>query len=211
MKKEQRRLNGEVDRIKTDNARLVKMLSSTREYSEFVQRAYAQSDVAYVKHGTPLVDLRIVTEDYTTEGLEGDRPLGDPKSEFAHWMPADVFRYAQECRTRYLPAVPEECFGNFIHAMHQRWRAHENRVLNKREVVHDREKQDMYRQVAHRKPHDVTTLEAQVRHLRGQLRNAQRGSSTAVATAGDNDAKRSKEKLLEWSLNTVSTTGVTAK
>jgi hypothetical protein len=35
--------------------RLVKMLSSTREYAEFVQRAYAQSDVAYVEHGSPLV------------------------------------------------------------------------------------------------------------------------------------------------------------
>ena len=43
VKKQQRQLQSEVDRMKTDNARLVKMLSSTKEYSEFVQRAYAQS------------------------------------------------------------------------------------------------------------------------------------------------------------------------
>eukprot|EP01048_Picozoa_sp_COSAG05_P020804 COSAG05_NODE_3647_length_1935_cov_0.949346_1_plen_304_part_00 len=178
VKKSQRHLQNEVDRMKVDNARLVKMLSSTREYAEFVQRAYAQSDVAYVAHGSPLVDLRIITEDYVVSAAQNraggtsDRPLGDAKSEFAHWIPADILHYARECRTRYLPAVSDDSFGNFLHAMHLRWRAHENRVLNKRELQHDREKQDMFRQIAQRKPHDVTKLEHKVKHLSAQLRSA---------------------------------------
>jgi BMFP domain-containing protein YqiC len=115
--------------------------------------------------------------------------------------------------------LTDECFGNFMHAMHLRWRAHEQRVLNRRELVHDREKQDLYRQVSHRKPHDVTKLEARVRHLRGQLRSSSGGKAgTAAAAAGssgggggagaaarlgEHSTQQSKEKLLAWSLETV--------
>lgn len=198
VKKSQRHLQNEVDRMKVDNARLVKMLSSTREYAEFVQRAYAQSDVAYVQHGSPLVDLRIITEDYLVtaqqRGGAADRPLGDAKSEFAHWIPADILHYARECRTRYLPAVPDDSFGNFLHAMHLRWRAHENRVLNKRELQHDREKQDMFRQVAQRKPHDVAKLEHKVKHLAAQLRTV---SASTLPREGSSGAG------FNWDLATV--------
>eukprot|EP01047_Picozoa_sp_COSAG01_P037014 COSAG01_NODE_2917_length_6859_cov_3.995414_6_plen_110_part_00 len=100
--------------------------------------------------------------------------------------------------------------------MHLRWRAHEQRVLNRRELVHDREKQNLYRQVAHRKPHDVTKLEARVRHLRGQLRSSSGGKAGAAvgggsggggagaaARLGEHSTQQSKEKLLAWSLETV--------
>jgi hypothetical protein len=202
---ERQHMQSDVDRVKTDNARLVKMLSSTHEYAEFVQRAYAQSDVAYIAHGSPLVDLRIITEDYAARDEGRDRPLGDAKSEFAHWIPADILNYAQECRTRYFAGVTDDSFGNFMHAMHLRWRAHEQRVLNKRELLHDREKQDMFRQMAHRKPHDVARLEQSVAHLRGQLKNAHPTGKCYAAETGmamESTLER-KEKLLDWSLAAV--------
>ena len=59
------------------------------------------------------------------------------------------------------------------------------------------------RQVAHRKPHDVTKLEAQVRHLRGQLRNPKPSAAAAAGRLSDKSTRQSKEKLLEWSLQTV--------
>lgn len=202
VKKQQRSLQGEVDRMKDDNARLVKMLKSTKEYADFVQRAYEQSDVAYLQHGVPLVDLRIITEDYGAgEDEESDRPLGDPRAEFAHWMPADIHAYAQECRKRYLPETTDVAFGNFLHSMHLRWRNHEQRLMDKRALAHDRETTDLQRRVQQQKPYNVTKLEEEVRSLRKQLKHVKVGVGPAVAA---NEATRqSKEKLLEWSLATV--------
>ena len=198
VKKQQRTLQGDVDRMKNDNARLVKMLRSTKEYAEFVQRAYDQSDVAYVEHGVPLVDLRIITEDYGAgEDEECDRPLGDARAEFAHWMPRDIHAYAQECRKRYLPETTDAAFGNFLHAMHLRWRNHEQKLMDKRALAHDRETQDLQRRVQHQKPYNVTKLEEEVRSLRKQLKGKAGGVAANEAT------RQSKEKLLEWSLATV--------
>jgi hypothetical protein len=177
LKKQQRSLQGEVDRLRNDNARLVKMLSSTAEYREFVQRSYEQSEVAYIEHGSPLVDLRIITEDYGSG--QDDRPLGDPNAELAHWIPADIYHYAQECRKRYLSGTADDSFGNFMHAMHLRWRAHEQRVMNKRELSHDREKTDLLRQIEQRKPYDVARLESDNRALRAA---AKRGAPSFGAT-----------------------------
>lgn len=220
VKKQQRSLQNEVDRMKSDNARLVKMLKSTKEYAEFVQRAYEQSDVAYVEHGVPLVDLRIITEDYGGgEDDETDRPLGDPRAEFAHWMPADIHAYAQECRKRYLPETPDAAFGNFLHAMHLRWRNHEQKLMDKRALAHDRETQNLQRRLQQQKPYNVTKLEEEIRSLRKQLKGGTGSRPGVSAAVAANEATRqSKEKLLEWSLATVedlahqvATMGATAK
>ena len=178
LKKEHRLQQGEVDRLRNDNGRLVKMLESTGEYREFVQRSYQQSEVAYIEHGSPLVDLRIITEDYGSG--QDDRPLGDPRAELAHWIPADIYNYAQECRKRYLPGAADSSFGNFMHAMHLRWRAHEQRVVNKSLLKHEREKNDLHRQIEQRKPYDVARLEAEVKALRAEQRR--RGGAPVFST-----------------------------
>eukprot|EP01052_Picozoa_sp_SAG31_P047490 SAG31_NODE_9529_length_1263_cov_1.567010_1_plen_99_part_00 len=54
--------------------------------------------------------------------------------------------------------------------MHLRWRAHEQRMVNKTLLKHDREKADLYRQIEQRKPYDVARLEAEVKALRTELR-----------------------------------------
>jgi len=165
IKNSHRTLQSEVDRVKTDNARLVKMLSQTSEFRSFVERTYNMTDVAYIKQGSPLKELRIITDMYENEQATGR--VVDQKSEFAHWMPADIYHFGIECRERFFPgSVSDDAFGAFMHAMHMRWRAHEQRMLNKLELRHDREKRDLQRKLVQGVPYDVARLQDEVQSLK---------------------------------------------
>ena len=147
-------------------------------------------------------------------------------------MPSDIHMYAQECRKRYLPEASDAAFGNFLHAMHLRWRNHEQRLLDKRALAHERETQDLRRRAQQQKPYNVAKMEEEVRSLRKQLKT--RGIAVEKETVEKREQVRpfllfarpahlrpcadvrvhcvgvqeqatwqSKEKLLEWSLQTV--------
>ena len=197
--KSEQQLHLDIEQMKADNARLLRLLATTTEFADFMDFSEDCNGVRYVSSAesdTYPSGGETVPMVFTTL-VEGDRPVVVRK-EKEYWVPTDALREATEFKHRHLPALPVELFSELLLRLNHIWYQRECRRLKRQKKAQQEVVDKLKRQLAQRMPYEevvhlneIERLKSLVSRLQASLKQKHRRPENADI------------RLLEGNLETV--------
>lgn len=151
----------EIQQLRSDNQRLMRLLKSTSEFNDFVTIEEGN------KRFLPLPQDRSRGKSLSTSQKLTSR------SEEENWIPAEAYRVAEAFRQEQGLALSLAQLNQLLAELNNVWRERERRQVNKIKQETTLEVMNLRRQLALRLPFDVLNEEQQVRKLKAELRKTQ--------------------------------------
>ena len=195
-----------LQQLHLDNARLLKLLSSTHEFRGFTHYAEDAGGVVYVPparapNGSAdglRAALELRPPDEVTRRA-GARPVPrEPAREADFWVPADAYAVANEFRHAHVPQVPLESFAELLIKLNRVWKARETKALERQREAANRRVGDLRRKLQQSTPYEEVLQGSQVERLKRELREMR-----ATYAQGRRRLSPTEERLLESSLESV--------
>lgn len=159
--------------LQLDNARLVKLLSSTDEYKEFVAYSEDSGGLTYVPppsgepHFTPSATGRGSQGAASEEMVnllhpQRERMVRGAAQETEHWVPSDAYALANDFRRQHMPALPMEVFAELLLRLNRVWRAREGKRLERQRVKASKKMGELRRRMAQTVPYEEVLQSAEI-------------------------------------------------
>lgn len=163
----------ELEHLKNDNSRLMKMLKETGHKSFGEQAEDSGGSMHFVKknQATRVKDKR---EQYIQEVI-------GPKEE--DWVPNDAFTVAQELRAKYGSELTPNLINRLLAELNKVWRARETRQIARIKQQCATASADVKRQVMMRAPLDEVAARKEIARLREELKRAREEVKNTVASS----------------------------
>ena len=155
----------EIQQLRSDNQRLMRLLKSTSEFNDFVTIEEGN------KRFLPLPQDRSRGKSLSTSQKLTSR------SEEENWIPAEAYRVAETFRQEQGLALSLAQLNQLLAELNNVWRERERRQVNKIKQETTLEVMNLRRQLALRLPFDVLNEEQQLRKLKAELRKTQQTSA----------------------------------
>jgi hypothetical protein len=162
-------MQGTLQQLHMDNARLLKLLSSTEEFRGFTHYAEDAGGVVYVPpqrgangsaagggRGTAEQGLR-PPEEVTRKA--NARPVRGAKREADYWVPADAYAVADDFRHQHVPHVPLEVFAELLIKLNRVWKARESRQLERQKDAANKRVGELRRKLQQSTPYEEVRRE----------------------------------------------------
>jgi len=185
--------------LQLDNARLVKLLSSTEEYKDFVAYSEDSGGITYIPppsyvsppkvHGSPL------KRDVGLLEPQRERIVRGAVAEMEHWVPSDAYALANDFRRQHLSQLPMDLFAELLLRLNRVWRAREAKRMERHRVRGARKIGELRRRVAQQVPYEEVLQSSEVERLRRELREMRTAFNT-----GRRKLNETEERLLESSI-----------
>lgn len=188
-------LHAIVDQLQLDNARLVKILSGTAEFKQFVEDADDSAGLSYV---APSASAEIGATLRSDARQRAARPVRGAAAEGEGWVPSDSYTLANEFRHTHAPHASAEAFADLLLRLNAVWRQREQRRVARLKERFREERAHLSRRLRHSVPHDAVAHEVEIERLKRELRAVRLG-----AGAGRRRLNETEERLFESSLEAV--------
>jgi len=159
-----------LEQLKTDNARLMHLLSKTRQFDNFIEYVGETRGVAYLPpQGADVQDDQFGKAPHTYS-FKNDRDAMEASSEWKYWVPEDAINVVNEFKAQHLPHVPVALFSEVMTRLNQIWRRREKKKVLTLKNRYEEEIQTLRRQLSHRAPYEEVITTQKIDHLKRELK-----------------------------------------
>ena len=167
---------------------MIKMLASTKEFSNFGELAQDSGQVRYLDPERQAPKCHPKAASKLANFKAGE--------EVEDWMPEEAFKVAHDFRNKCAGAVPASLMNKFLKDMNRIWRARGDKQISRIKADCNREVQFLRRQVQFRKPYDKVMHQTDVKRLKGELKTAKTALRENVAVISQEEAGPNTDGLL---------------
>ena len=155
-KKDEAALLLEIELLKKDNLRLLNLLNTTTEYSDFCQLGLtAPLGIRYIK---PIEEKKDQTNKPISKKEERERSLSEYKKYMANkktklekedrnWVPLEAYNYLIESRNKYKLDLTNDVIDNLLHILNDFWKERLEREINKYRTSYQNEIKELKRKL----------------------------------------------------------------
>ena len=155
-KKDEAALLLEIELLKKDNLRLLNLLNTTTEYSDFCQLGLtAPLGIRYIK---PIEEKKDQTNKSISKKEERERSLSEYKKYMANkktklekedrnWVPLEAYNYLVESRNKYKLDLTNDVIDNLLHILNDFWKERLEREINKYRTSYQNEIKELKRKL----------------------------------------------------------------
>jgi hypothetical protein len=176
----------EIEHLKDDNVRLLKMLKSTEEFRDFAYLAENVSGgITFIKSsqekkserkGSTKTKYNTVTSTknpnypYTKE-CEKKRIESEDPFNGDNWVPTDAFKFANEFTNKYKIEMSEPLINDLLSALNKIWRDRENKQITRLKTKYQSEIMNLRRKANMKSPFNEHTAVKTISKLKKDLQN----------------------------------------
>jgi len=178
----------EIEHLKGDVQRLVKMLKTTQEYSDFADFADDNTgSIRFLKNslGKTPVDANFKRMTGGTGSAEGvlerlsvQEALIDEKEM---WTPHDAFRFAQEFRKKYNGELTDALLEKLLFELNRIWSRREQQRVQRVQAKCSHELMKLKRQLTQAVPFNEVQAKQTIHRLKNELKSAYKENRQAFA------------------------------
>ena len=162
-----------MEAYRVENARLLGLLSKTKEYGHFAE--FAQDSGQGVRYMNP-------TPEKAPSPTKSVRSTAASDAEEADdWIPEEAYKVAHDFRNKCAANVSKALMNTLLSDINKIWRAREKKQISRIKSEALREVQYLRREVAFKKPYDQVIYEGDVKRLKAELKDAQQALRENVA------------------------------
>lgn len=166
----------EIEHLRADNDRLVKLLRKTKEYKNFA--GFAQDNQGSIRF------LPVATKDRCEVKPCPANKYNenvDPNSEEDSWVPQEAFDVAYKYRSQYGNELTDTLINKLLQSLNTVWRDRERKQLARAKTVYNREIARLKRQILNTAPLKEVKARNQIARLKNQLADCQKNLRQTVA------------------------------
>ncbi|CAI2362783.1 unnamed protein product [Moneuplotes crassus] len=159
----------EVEHIKADNERLIKLLKKTKEFKEFGKYTETISgSVRYLPSAqTEKCIVKKCPSNATGENI-------DPNIEKDHWIPQEAFEIAYKIKTEHDGQLNDLMINQLLQSLNKVWRERERKNIARIKSSCNHQLQKMKRQITHTEPLTEVNARSEISRLKYQLSDTQK-------------------------------------
>ena len=162
----------ENDNLKDDITRLIKMLQNTTEYKNFADYADASGSIHYLKSVGKFSRLDLAERFHDLNNARDCTKHELFVDEKVLWAPQEAYRFAHEFRLKYDGRLTESLIEHLLFELNKIWAQRERRLLMNVKSSYNGEAEYLRRKIAYTPSLELNTLQAEVKRLRKDLKNA---------------------------------------
>jgi len=182
----------EIEHLKADVQRLVKMLKTTQEYNEFADFADDNSgSIRFLKNslGKTQLDANFKGASKRTGSAEGvmerlcvQEALVDEKEM---WTPHDAFRFAQEFRKKYNGELTDPLLEKLLYELNRIWSRREQQRVQRVQAKCAHEIMKLKRQLTQAVPFNEVQAKQTINRLKNSLNETYKENRKLFAERGE--------------------------
>jgi hypothetical protein len=158
----------EVEHLKADNARLVRLLKSTKEFKNFGEFIEDSGNGAHAMTETKGGFQR----ECTKKKSQGKTLKTKSTGELEDWIPAEAFNLAHSFRARYSQFLTESAINTLLEDLNKIWRNRERRQVARVKSETNTEVANVRRQLAMKAPYEEIVTKSKIHQLREDLKHS---------------------------------------
>jgi hypothetical protein len=209
IKMNEQQLRVEIQHLKLDNARMIRLLAATDEYQSWLRMAKFSNGVSYIPPSTTKESSSSRVGDHKSPAAKKSSKLGgssladfgivktlareyggvpqddadiNPSDEARHWIPTDAVKLSIDFKHRHLPNVPMSLITEYLKQLNAIWHRREVSHVNYIKEKSSRSLQDLRRQVSQRVPYEEIVQKKMIDRLKADL-TRERERNAAMASA----------------------------
>ena len=149
----------QLESYRTENARLLTLLSKTPQYNQFAEFALdSGAGVRYMNATNPAEKAPSPNQPGRQKTRTGEATEGFGEENGDEWIPDEAYRVAHDFRNRCAANVSKALMNTLLSDLNKIWRAREKKQISRIKTEANREVQYLRREIAFKKPY------AQVMH-----------------------------------------------
>ena len=154
----------QIEAYRQENARLLKLLSQTKEYADFA--GLAQDSGLGVRYMNPIENEQAPSPNKSCREKKQEPVESDD------WIPEEAYKVAHDFRNKCAANISKALMNTLLNDLNKIWRAREKKQISRVKADMTREVAYLRREVSFKKPYDQVMHEQDVKRLKAELKDA---------------------------------------